>query len=285
MAAGTYSLRTLNDNWFEDRLQPADSLSATSGFSKRAARAYETDIAYIGERYDVLARIARMPPRESYATPDDGFRERDRISSVDFAHPRSRKEFVANPPAKPRLVTSESVPEVAFEDRRPVPGPQRGFGSALPRHEANHDQRFWNTASGEFFGYAGSRRPRARTYCHPDMQHAGVTSESEEKRVEGVMVGQLCGENYNDGPDPAKNSKCQRAWLYQSDPSLSNVHLGGTRPKVSKVDNALSLPIGEGAMSRVRSDLTERKGRLYRTATTITKGLGSRPGYNLFQDG
>merc|ERR1719263_1501982 len=106
-----------------------------------------------------------MPPRESYATPLDGFTERECTNKVDFAHPRSRKEFVANPPDKPRIVTTESIPEVAYEDRRPVLGPTRGFGSALPRHDDTEGQRFWSTAMGDMFGEGGPRLGRSKSYC------------------------------------------------------------------------------------------------------------------------
>jgi hypothetical protein len=283
-SVGTYGLKTLNDNWFEDRHQPADALSATAGFEKRAARAYETDIAYIGERYDVLNRIARMPPRESYATPDDGFREKDRTSSVDFAPPRSRKEFVFDPPAKPALISTESVPEVSFEERRPIPGNNRGFGAVLNRHEESEGQRFWSTTSGDFYGEGARVFPhRSDAYCHG--RGAGTYTGDEEAKIEGVKVGCLTGENFCKSTDPACDTNTQRAWLYQADPALKFVHLGGTRPRPGRIDNELSLPIGDGAMAKVRKDLAERKGRLYRTATTITKGLGQRSGHNLFQDG
>eukprot|EP00927_Polykrikos_kofoidii_P032762 TRINITY_DN27806_c0_g1_i1.p1 TRINITY_DN27806_c0_g1~~TRINITY_DN27806_c0_g1_i1.p1 ORF type:complete len:284 (+),score=40.56 TRINITY_DN27806_c0_g1_i1:99-950(+) len=283
MAVGTYTQKTLNDQWFEDRQQPPGALSATGGIHLKQARKYETDIAYIGERYDVLNRISRIPPRPSFAMPDDGFRKWEKTSLVDFAHPRTRKEFVAKPPEKPRLITTESVPEVSYEERRPLPGSKRGFGSVLNRHEENHDMRFWSTTSGDFFG-EGTRRFHQRS--EPSLRRpAGVSTEDTEHRAHGVQVGLLTGEKFNDSNDAASNTRTQRAWLYQSDPSLTNVHLGGTKPRPSVVDNALSLPLGEGAMSKVRADLKERKGRLYRTATTVTKGLGERSGINIFQDG
>lgn len=282
-AAGVFGFKTLNDNWYEDRHQPASGLTATAGFVNRKARPHETDIAYIGDRYDVLSRLSRMPERQSYATPDDGFRENQRTSSVDFAHPKSRKEFVSKPPEKARLVNAETVPEVSFEERRPVPGCRRGFGSVLDRHEENHEARYWNTTTGDHFGHTSKAGvPRA----NPVDFHtgAGYDTARMESVVEGVKVGQLCGENFTVSHDPGVDTKTQRAWLYQKDPSLTNVHLGGTRPVLPHQDSALSLPLGAGAMSKVRADLAERKGRLYRTATHITKGLGKRPGVAIFQD-
>merc|ERR1719478_22869 len=99
-SAYVYSTKTLNDNWYEDRAQPPGSWMQLGDELKKEVRKYETDIAYVGERYDVLTRIGRVPCKPSYATPDDGFRENKRTSSIDFADPRSHKEFVANPPQK-----------------------------------------------------------------------------------------------------------------------------------------------------------------------------------------
>jgi len=285
-AVGTYGQKTLNGNWFEDRVQPAGSLTVLGSIDSKTTRPYETDIAYIGERYDVLSRISRMPQRESYATPDDGFREKGCTSKVDFAPPRSRKEFVFHTPAQPRLISTESVPEVSFEERRPIPGTKRGFGSVLNRHEDGHEQRFFNTTNGDVYGEAGPRVLRGQRSDPINFRRsAGTNTADDENRAEGIAVGCLTGENFCQSSDPACNTMCQRAWLYQADPALKHVHLGGSRPKVAEVDNELSLPIGKGAMAKVRADLAERKGRLYRTATCITKGLGQRPGVNIFQDG
>lgn len=285
MAAGSYGLSTLNANWYEDRCQPMGALNATGGYDKRKPRIHETDIAYIGERFDVLSRIARMPVKESYATCDDGFRERMSTNRVDFAHPKSRTEFVTKPPERPTMITAESVPEVNFEGRRPLPGPRSGFGCALSKHEEHHEQGSWNTTTEDFYGSGGARKNNMRTFVSEEMRPCGVASEADEARISGVKVGKLCGETFNESSDPGVNTATQRAWLYQSDPALMNAHLGGQRPRPTKVDNDLSLPIGEGAMAKVRADLKERKGRLFRTATHITKGAGKRSGINIFMDG
>jgi hypothetical protein len=285
MSVGVYGMTTLNANWVEDRLQPAGSLGVTGGLDQRKARAYESDIAYIGERYDVLNRIARIPYRDSYATPDDGFREKERTSRVDFAPPRSRKEFVWHPPEPMRFITPTTVAEVKFENRRPVPRGNGGFGSTLKRHQDNHEQSFFQSTHGEFYG-EGDGRKKGTASCPSLLAHSGVSAERMAGRSQGLQVGVLCGENFTNTGDPSKDSKVQRAWLYQKDPALDNVHLGGTKPKPSGPDvGGMSVPIGEGAMVKIRQDLKDRQGRLFRTATTVTKGLGSRPGVNMFQDG
>lgn len=279
-AIGVYGLRTLQDNWYEDRCQSASGMptTATGGFEHRRPRAYESDIAYIGERYDVLNRISRMPDKKSYAICDDGFRERQSTHHADFAPPKTRTEFVRNPPAKPAMITAESVPEVSYDERRPLPFKH-------PRFAYARDERLWNTTHGDFFGYAASQRCEPRCFITGEMGSSGISSEAEESRVSGVKVGKLCGEKFNETDDPGVNTHTQRAWLYQSDPALKYSHLGGSRVRPLNPDNELSLPIGDGAMAKVRADLMERKGRLYRTATTITKGLGQRGGISIFQDG
>lgn len=283
MAGNIYNMRTLNDNWFEDRLQPAGGLSATGSLHLRKSRAYETDMASIAEKFDVLGRISRMPARESYATPNDGFREVTKTSE-DFAHPRSRKEFVANPPKKPTMLTTESVPEVSHEERRPLPGNSRGFGAVLNRHEEGHEQRFFNTTTGDFFGGERTRTLPAKTDPHM-LGSAGVGTAHIEKRVSGMKVGKLCGESINESGEAGKDTRIQRSWIYGTDPALRHVdRFGGTRPDLPRNDSDLSLPLGAGAMSKIRADLEERRGRLYRTATMITKGNDKRSGITLFRD-
>jgi hypothetical protein len=285
-SAYVYGLKTLNDNWFEDRLQPSGSLTALGDIGNKATRKYESEIAYIGERYDVLARIARIPPKVSYGVPDDGFRENQRTSSVDFAHPRSRKEFVAKPPEKPTFITTESIPEVCYEDRRPVPGSYRGFGAVLSRHEESHGQRNWNTTSGDTFGVGMGSRSKSMPRLDPaQSRSAGVGTEDAENAAKGMKVGVMCGEEYADRGEPSRDTKTQRSWLYQQDASLRNLHhAGATKKKLTPVDNHLSLPLGEGAMSKIRDDLKARQGRLYRVATEITKGRDKRPGIAIFKD-
>jgi hypothetical protein len=280
-AAFGYSTRTLNDNWCEDRCQPPGSQSAVGDPSKpKTIRKYETDIAYIGERYDILTRIARVPFGESYATPDDGFREKARTSSVDFADPRSHKEIVKNAPELAKFITSETIAEVCHEERRPIPGFARGFGSVLDRHDHHHGERHWNTASGDAFGI---RQIKPQRSCPTLMSPAGLTTEHEENRMPGMKVGLLCGEEFRNNGNPSNDTNIQRAWV--QDASLRNIHHGGTKPRVRGVlDNSLSVPLGDGQMTKIRKDLAERQGKLFKVATNITKGRDKKPGVAIFKD-
>ena len=44
-----------------------------------------------------------------------------------------------------------------------------------------------------------------------------------------MKVGVLCGEAYNDSSQPGSNTRTQRAWLYEPDAALSNIHYGGKK--------------------------------------------------------
>ena len=76
MMAGVYSNKTLNDNWFEDRVQPEERQRVSGGSKPRPRhlRAVEQDlIGIVGNRAEQLTRMERYVWPPSYATPDDGF--------------------------------------------------------------------------------------------------------------------------------------------------------------------------------------------------------------------
>jgi len=291
-AAYIYSLRTLNDNWFEDRLQPEGGTSASGPIDAKFLRKVETEIAYVGERYDVLTRIARCRNKASYASPDDGFRERDSTTMVNYSDPRKNQEFVKNPPAKPAFITTETIPEVCYEERRPVPGKTKGFGAVLDRWGPNHEQRFWNTTHEETYGPspAGSRTSyfaKKLTSSRSDpclLKAAGVTVLEQANRPEGMKVGVLCGENYKPGLDPSADTLIQRAWQYQQDPAMKNIAYGGKKDALLPYDNETSLPLGAGAHAGIQAGLDARGGKLFRSSTVITKGKGHHYGESIFQD-
>jgi len=291
-AAYIYSLRTLNDNWLEDRLQPEGGTSAAGPLDQKITRKVETEIAYVGERYDVLTRIARCRGKASYASPDDGFRERDSIQRLHFSDPRKNQEFVKNPPPKPAFITTETIPEVCYEERRPIPGKTKGFGAVLDRHGPGHEQRFWDTTHEQTYGQtpAGCRT----SYYAPKLSQsrsdpcllraAGVTVLDTANRAEGMKVGVLCGENFKPGLDPSANTLIQRAWLYQQDPAMKNISYGGKKTLLPATDNELSINLGAGAHAGIQAGLDSRGGKLYRNSTKITKGNGAYYGVSIFQD-
>jgi len=295
-AIGVYSLRTLNDNWFEDRLQPEGGTSASGPIDAKFLRKVETEIAYIGDRYDVLTRIARCRNKASYATPDDGYRERDSINKLHFQDPSKNPEFVKNPPAKPAFINTETIPEVCYEERRPVPGKAKGFGAVLDRWGPTHEQRFWNTTHEDNYGPspAGCRNSLSGFGHAPKLnasrsdpcllKAAGVTVLEAAHRAEGMKVGVLCGENYQPGMDPSRDTNIQRSWQYGQDPALKNISYGGKKDNLPAKDNEASLPLGAGAHAAIQAGLDSRGGKLYRSSSYITKGKGAYYGISIFND-
>jgi len=279
--AATYSIKTLNDNWYEDRYAPPGSLTGIGDLAKKETRKYESDIAYVGERYDVLARVARVPPKEAFAVPDDGFREYTRTATVDYAHPKTRKDsIVAIAPPKPEFITAETIAEVGHEQRRPVPGNATGFGAVMNRHDPTEGQRFFSTTNGEAYG---NRPLRAARSCPSLLPPCGVSTAHEENRAYGMKVGIMCGEEFRESGHPGSDTRVQRSWVH--DAAIHNIQHGGTKTKVKgRPDNCLSVPIGDGAMSKIRADLEERKGKLFRVATNVTKGRDQKYGVSIFKD-
>lgn len=281
---GVYNRKTLNDNWVEDRCHREEYLSATGNFHKRNARNYETDLAYIGDRYDVLSRISRMPQRESYATPDDGFREKTSTHLEAFQNPRGHPMFAKKNLSAPCLINTANAP-VCPPEKRELKGPGSGFGAAISRHEKEHDKRFWSTTHSDFYGAAGGTRKGLEARREPSSLHpCGIGSEHEETKGSGMKCGRLCGENHCESTDPARDTHTQRSWIPGVDPALTHIHHGGSRKLPPKEDNHLSLPLGEGSQSKIRADLKARGGRLGRTGTIITKEPHKRSGYAIFQD-
>mmetsp|Transcript_99215 Transcript_99215/g.289532 ORF Transcript_99215/g.289532 Transcript_99215/m.289532 type:complete len:284 (+) Transcript_99215:49-900(+) len=281
MIHNAYSPRTLNGNWLEDRHQPGEALTATGQLHKKSPRAFETDLAFVCDRYDVLQRVSRMPHRVTYAMPDDGFNAKTRTSTVDYQDPKARPEFSKVRDVASCMINTANAP-VCPPEQRPVPGPRSGFGAAVKRHAENHDVRLFNTAMGDFYGPPTHRHPPRPDPC--DEPPAGINSQEEEQRVPGRRVGRLCAECLKESPDPAVDTRTQRSWLYHADPSLRHAEGGGARPPQAPADNPLSLPLGDGAMSKVRADFRDRQGRLYRTGTAITKGKSPRSGVKVFTD-
>lgn len=280
VSPGTYGRKTLNDNWVEDRHHSEEALSATGNISKKGARAYETDLAFIGDRYDVLSRLSRIPPRQTYATPDDGFNEKVTTNVSDFMHPRSHPMFASKKQSSPKLINEANAP-VCPPEKRPLRGPDSGFGAGMDRHQKDHEGRFWSTTSSEFFGARTGSEPKKEPSV---LQGAGVSSEHEENKGYGMSCGQLCGENHCASDNPAINTRTQRSWMPGTDPALTYIHHGGTKKTVPREDNHLSLPVGNGAMSKIRAELKNRNGRLCRTGTHITKGAHNKQGISIFQD-
>jgi len=256
-------------------------LSATGNFHKKAPRVPETDMAYIGERYDVLGRISRMPKRQSWALPDDGFNEKSTTNKTELGHPRAHPMFASQRASAPCLINTGNAP-VGLEEKRPLKGSSSGFGATLSRHQEDEGQRFFSTTHGEFYGHGTRAKPLKP--CPTTFDASGVSTEHEQYRSSGMLCGQLCGENFVVHTDPGRDTRTQRSWMPGLDPAIKHIHHGGVPKVLPKEDNHMSLPLGEGVMVKIRADLKERNGRMFRNGSHITKGAHMRSGVSVFQD-
>eukprot|EP00405_Crypthecodinium_cohnii_P016796 CAMPEP_0206454448 /NCGR_PEP_ID=MMETSP0324_2-20121206/21142_1 /ASSEMBLY_ACC=CAM_ASM_000836 /TAXON_ID=2866 /ORGANISM="Crypthecodinium cohnii, Strain Seligo" /LENGTH=325 /DNA_ID=CAMNT_0053924921 /DNA_START=27 /DNA_END=1004 /DNA_ORIENTATION=- len=323
MMPSTFSKGTLNDNWFEDRLHPHADMTVTTMFQQRAPRERESDLAFIGKHYDVLSTIARIPPRPSFAMPDDGFNELATTHQVDFGDPKKHPTVASKRVVAPPMINTANAP-VLPPEKRELEGPSSGFGAEIPRHSTTNNARSWSTSTGDF--YAGIQPQTARGSSKIAARKlllataaaaaapppppasargpqgaaaasvaraagraraagtlpAGLNTEDMEKQRSGRLCGSLCGEELHETSNPALDTRTQRAWLPGGDPSL--VHLGSPKLPHAAEDNELSLNFNGSAMSKIRNDLKDRKGLLYRTATNITKAPHQQSGYRVFID-
>ena len=110
--------------------------------------AAESEVVRTSDEFTGKAEMTRAANTQKveYKTQiltDDGFNEKETTNRVDFAHPGTRKELVHSPEMAKFIVT-ETVPEVFYEERRPITGNTRGFGfgATLNRHPDDHDRRF-----------------------------------------------------------------------------------------------------------------------------------------------
>jgi len=276
-----YSRKTLVANWAETRLAPDQ---AERDFpDNKFLRPPESDLANLETNFSILGRIARIPAHNSDGTlPDDGYRERAASNKEEFRNPRAVKDFVFNPPQDPKWITTETVPEVIHDERRPVEGQVSGYGAVLQRHGPQEGERFFETASRDAMGYPTAVHGTNRAM----LGASGIGVLDVMDRTEGMKVGELAGEKYKseDCNDPSEATAVQRSWQYQRDPALTNIHHGGKQPPVPIIDNELSLPLGEGGHRKHHASLMSRGGRLPRVTTTITTGKESKYGMSIFRD-
>lgn len=274
MSCGVFGNKTLNDNWFEDRVAPKWEKPETK------LRKVETDLGSIESgRYEVLGRTTRKPHRPSYATPDYGTGSyKTSVTQDQFPPPASRKEvFVPEP--KARFINDVTISEVCTDGKRPVTGPFRGWRAPLPRHEEGHGKVFFEATSKRAFAET-EQEATDRNQRTSDMKatvSAGVPG-CRDKEPPSLT---LCGEN-----ESICNIPVQRSWMNAYDPGLTVLEKPGGRDPIpiSKVDNHMSIAIGEGAQKEVQKMFEAKGGKFFRPKTVITSGKQTTDSINIFDD-
>jgi len=246
MVSHPFSMETLQNNWYEDRMdnrkKPAEGL---------IIREVDHSLAKIeNDRFDVLTRIARTEKPASYAIPEDGFPAiTESAQNIHYQDPREVK--------KNSKVDCDSYP------RRELYGEKQ---DDMPVDITQHHnfQGLWESTKMASFDDA------EKGNFIPDRNRAAGFRREMDKNAKPIR---LCGEKFQKDVDPSMDSKVQRAWLGHDDPSLALQ--GQMHAKLPEKDNALSLPIGDGAQEVIMKNLEQRikhgTGMLYKSKTDITK--------------
>jgi hypothetical protein len=100
-------------------------------------------------------------------------------------------------PVQP-MINKYNVGELNLVER-PVSAAKSGFGSALPRHPDNHNQRYFETENRAFYG-TPSTTLHKRPVTAVDRQ-AGVNARSFDQQGTKI-ISNLVGEIYSKNYDP-----------------------------------------------------------------------------------
>lgn len=144
-----FSNKTLNENWFEDRLKIPQTHELNP--DQKVIRPKEQDLNCLTSTglAKPLGRIDRKPKQETFGLiPDDGFRELKTIKDTEMPNPsvhRAKQKPVKN------MINKYNIAELSLVDR-PIDSTHSGFGAVINRHGPNHDQRFFDTTNKNFYG-------------------------------------------------------------------------------------------------------------------------------------
>ncbi|CAD7941562.1 unnamed protein product [Amoebophrya sp. A120] len=268
MLGSGYGVKTLTDNWYEDRLAPP-----------------EADVQkFIRPDDDVKAgRQIRYKKPASFGTPNDGFgRVVCSRTHEDYPDPRTVPEFTFTGLDHPQFITSETIAEVCYEDRRPLHQTGKGCFATIDKHPKGIYDRAWGTAERDAREsavlHAGLTKEMmvARTARLKETTPAGVSSIKPGRATSTNLVGE--NPELTDIPT-------QRSWMNQEDPGLREYSkTGGKGPELPAKDNELSLPLGDGAQAKIMAELKARGGKLYRSSTCITTGGASKNRISIWDD-
>jgi len=165
-----------------------------------------------------------------------------------------------------KLIRKENLTDL-LRKPRDISGPIVGFGSKLPRHDRNHDARYFETTNKSFYGasYKQSGRNIVKKFLNTTQIPAGKEPLEKENAKRNVF---LVAEVLRKNEDPQNDTEAQRTWINKADAGIEAVKAGRVPKGVPKYDNGMSLPLGEGcraempiktepgAYRRIRQDVT-----------------------------
>eukprot|EP00931_Biecheleriopsis_adriatica_P121414 TRINITY_DN96499_c0_g1_i1.p1 TRINITY_DN96499_c0_g1~~TRINITY_DN96499_c0_g1_i1.p1 ORF type:complete len:267 (-),score=45.64 TRINITY_DN96499_c0_g1_i1:24-785(-) len=250
-----YGARTLNNNWFEERLRPSGI-----PLHPRTVRHQESALdPQHGDLQGGLLRIPRAPVSVSYALPDDGFNEWQTTAASAFRDPRHYEEF--RPPARGNqsLKTSWESAQALSE--------LKAFGN-IANDGVDVRREAWLTTTKDFHRHAAER--------HETSADSLVDQQRQEqaRRALNVRARRQVG-NLQQGKTDASAKREADGHFVAAESPESEV---GTAAVSGEPPNMRSQEWWHAEMHR-------RSGHLYRPSTSITRSVQAARNKGLtFQD-
>ena len=261
-----FSTGTLNDNWYEQRIAPAQPLQTKP--EEKSMRKVEPDISLLNAN-GVPAPLKRIKRNHPWNTkdiiPDDGYKEMQTINKTELKHPDKVK---VEEKQKLRMINKYNIAELSLVDR-PIAGPERGFGATVKRFDKGHGETNFSTTNNDFYGAPKRQDPTQTVTDFNTTQGINAGGKDYNPKRGVKKLSGLTGEVYNTSADPQEHTEIQRTWIYRKDNAIEATKYGKfENDKDKPYDNANSLPIGkgehyyrskltnEGAFRHQRSDIT-----------------------------
>lgn len=160
MALQGFSKKTLNGNWYEQRLAIEQTYQRKPDMKLKREKEPDINCLSSSGLPAPLGSIYRKPKQETTGLiPDDGFRELKTTAQQEIQKPavHTRKE-------KPilRMINKYNIGELNLVDR-PVNAPETGFGAVIHRHDASYAARSFRTETRDNFGERAKQSPAEAT--------------------------------------------------------------------------------------------------------------------------
>jgi len=151
----SFSNSTLQDNWYEDRIQAPEEVTHQERLDKSRAIASEDGICrFVGfENYSqplatVPARTRHLLPGSTRTIPID-------VNSLDYATTylsmHKGQMAVQHPPATTKIIQQGNYYEEIHTSRLHPTLPSSGFGGVLPSHPRTHSETYFETTNQHFY--------------------------------------------------------------------------------------------------------------------------------------
>uniref|UniRef100_A0A7S0WX89 Uncharacterized protein n=1 Tax=Pyramimonas obovata TaxID=1411642 RepID=A0A7S0WX89_9CHLO len=151
----TFSAKTLQDNWLEERIQVAENEEADQELLK--TRQSEEEISLLAGFGNVSQPLAQAPLLVRHSQPPTNrvlraytvTTKEHYATTTSLAHQGEQNK--PPPPKAAKMISQKNYYAEMRMDRTHPTLPQTGFGSVLPAHPPNYGESHFETTTGHFF--------------------------------------------------------------------------------------------------------------------------------------